>query len=170
VPVVDFSTPAKCKCKSNTRMINHATPQVQTSKMLGTVHRGPGQTSSWYYNDFLNTELAWKLTQKVALTHNSVKNNECDWRHLRPFKRATTSVKMRHLQGMTFIIALSTSLSVSVITELCISATYRITCSSSGSSLNSSRAIKNCFRMEACLELILASQCKSLFSTPEIYH
>jgi hypothetical protein len=32
--------------------------------------------------------------------------------------------------------------------------------------LNSSRAITNCFRMEACLELILASQCKSLFSTP----
>jgi hypothetical protein len=25
-----------------------------------------------------NEEPAWKLTQKVALTHNSVKNNECD--------------------------------------------------------------------------------------------
>jgi hypothetical protein len=26
----------------------------------------------------LNEEPAWKLMQKVALTHNSVKNNECD--------------------------------------------------------------------------------------------
>jgi hypothetical protein len=28
--------------------------------------------------DGINEEPAWKLTQKVALTHNSVKNNECD--------------------------------------------------------------------------------------------
>jgi hypothetical protein len=33
--------------------------------------------------------------------------------------------------------------------------------------MNSSSAIANCFRMEACLELILVSQCKSLFSTPD---
>jgi hypothetical protein len=26
----------------------------------------------------VNEEPAWKLTQKVALMHNSVKNNECD--------------------------------------------------------------------------------------------
>jgi hypothetical protein len=30
-----------------------------------------------------------------------------------------------------------------------------------------SNSIANCFRMEACLELILASQCKSLFSIAE---
>jgi hypothetical protein len=54
-----------------------------------------------------NEESAWKLTQKVALTHNSVKK-QWIWHHLHP-ERAMMLFQMRHSQGMTFPIALSTS-------------------------------------------------------------
>jgi hypothetical protein len=75
----------------------------------------------------LNEEPAWKLTQKVALTHNLVKNNDCDVTYvLKESQRRSKCIITRHDVSHC-------SVNVAVITELCISAAYRI--SSSGSSL-----------------------------------
>jgi hypothetical protein len=63
--------------------------------------------------------------QKVALTHNSVKNNECDVTYVLKEPRVVPNASFTR-QGVSHC-------SVDVITELCISAAYRI--SSSGSSL-----------------------------------
>jgi hypothetical protein len=75
-----------------------------------------------------NEEPAWKLTQKVALTHNSVKNNVCDVIYV--LKEPRRRSKCVFYKAWRF----QYSVDVAFITELCFSAAYRI--SSSGSSLH----------------------------------
>jgi hypothetical protein len=52
-----------------------------------------------------NEELAGKITQKVVLTHNSVKNNACDVTYV--LKEPQRHSKCVISQGMTFPISLS---------------------------------------------------------------
>jgi hypothetical protein len=74
-----------------------------------------------------NEEPAWKLTQKVTLTHNSVKNNECDVTYVLKCHNVVPNASFtRHDISHC-------SVDVAVITK-CISATCRI--SSAGSSLD----------------------------------
>jgi hypothetical protein len=68
--------------------------------------------------------------QKVALTHNSVKKNDCDVTYVLKVKEQRRRSKCVIHKAWRFPYC---SVDVAVITELCISALYRI--SSSGSSL-----------------------------------
>jgi hypothetical protein len=54
----------------------------------------------------MNEEPAWKLTRKVALTHNSVKNNECDVTYVLKEPRRRSKCVIH--KAVTFPITLST--------------------------------------------------------------
>jgi hypothetical protein len=88
------------------------------------------KTENYHFTS--NEEPAWTLTQKVALMHNLVKNNECDVTYVLKEPRRRSKCVIHNKVWCC-------SVDVAVITELCISATYQI--SSSGSSFDDARLI-----------------------------